>query len=285
MPREYAALEIVFAAPPTDEELGLLLADLDGDDPVAVELVDPAVRVFFSSAAGRDRAAATLRGQHGLAVAAVDVSDEDWAARSQASLRAVRAGEVLVAPPWDDTPAPVRVVIQPSMGFGTGHHATTRLCLRLLQDCARPDMRVLDVGTGSGVLAIAAARLGAARVLAIDNDPDALRSARENVDLNGVGDRVTLAHVALGADHSAPGAEHQAPIVEHRFDLVLANLTGATLVRLAPRLAAAVAPGGRLIVSGILREELEEVAGAFRAHALEGIARLDEDGWAALALS
>ena len=184
-------------------------------------------RVFFRTAEERDRAAKALREEfRGLSVAPIDVPDENWAARSQRDLTAVRVGNVIVAPPWDigasglDT-APiikpiVTIVIEPSMGFGTGHHATTRLCLAHLQRLDLRQRTVIDVGCGSAVLAIAASRLGAIHVLAIDEDPDAIQSARENVALNA-GVEVTLGVLDLRRT------------TLRRFDVVLANLTGGLL--------------------------------------------------------
>jgi ribosomal protein L11 methyltransferase len=128
------------------------------------------------------------------------------------------------------------------MGFGTGHHATTRLMLAALQKLDLHNRTVLDVGCGSGVLAIAAVLLGARGAVGVDSDPDALTSAAENVALNGVGDRVQLRTDDL-ADLTAPA------------DIVLANLTGGVLERYAGTLSALVAPSGRLIVSGIMATE------------------------------
>ena len=179
----------------------------------------------FTTAAERDRAAAGLRAaiRRTSRIEPLDVPDEDWAARSQASLRAVHVGRLIVAPPWD---APVTIVVQPSMGFGTGHHATTRLCLAALQQLDLRGSTVIDVGTGSGVLAIAASLLGAANVIGIDDDADAVSAARDNLALNPRA-RVTL---QVGDLRQAAPAN---------ADVVLANLTGALLVSAADRLQTA----------------------------------------------
>lgn len=260
-----------------------LIDGLPLDDALQVALLDDAVtamselapgvwQVFFTDAAARDRAGVGLPtgfSEAGVLVSAADVEDEDWAARSQASLKAVRVGGITVAPPWDiphdDT---LTLVIQPSMGFGTGHHATTRLCLAALQ---RLDLRgadVLDVGTGSGVLAIAAARLGASHVLAIDDDPDAMESARENVALNPGAD-VTLGTVDLRQTQLRP------------VDLVLANLTGGLLVSAAATLLAM--SRNRLILSGFLLTEAPEVRAAFAERTIEHEGQ--EDEWGCLTLA
>jgi ribosomal protein L11 methyltransferase len=156
------------------------------------------------------------------------------------------------------------------MGFGTGHHATTRLCLAALQTLDLADAFVLDVGTGSGVLAIAAERLGAARALGIDHDVDAVQSAQENLDFNPSAGRVTFAVDDLRTA-TLPLA-----------DVVTANLTGALLVVSANSLLSAVLSGGTLIVSGLLAHEREEVV-----RALGGVTVLwegEEDGWVGLAV-
>jgi ribosomal protein L11 methyltransferase len=162
-------------------------------------------------------------------------------------------------------------VILPSMGFGTGHHVTTRLCLAALQTIDLADRTVLDVGTGSGVLAIAADLLGAARAIGIDYDEDAIRSARDNLLLNPDTRQVTFETVDLAA--------RALPVV----DVLTANLTGALLVRSAPALLGAVRPGGTLILSGIQSHEREEVCLAFADTTVVSWER-DEDGWIGLAV-
>ncbi len=230
-------------------------------------------RVFFHDAASRDAAAAALERAFphtALTFTRHDVEDEDWAARSQASLRAVRIRDIVVAPPWDlqDDPGTIQIIIHPSMGFGTGHHATTRLCLSALQDLELRGRTVLDVGTGSGVLAIAAAKLGAGQVLAIDSDPDASESARENLQINGA------TNVSLGTTDIRD-------LTLKPFDLLLANLTGALLVTAAPRLLGLCK--GHLVVSGLTAPEEAEVLSAFTGCRVAS--RAQEDEWICLTLS
>lgn len=249
----------------------LLAATLDDFDVSALEEIDggSAMRAFFSSIERRDAAARAVGNAFpGAAVETADVSDEDWAARSQAALKAVRVGSITVAPPWDLPPdGDATVVILPSMGFGTGHHATTRLCLQALQDIGSKGKSVIDVGTGSGVLALAAAKLGARRVLGFDNDPDAIVNALENKELN-----------QLDVEFRCEGIDGPAGEV---FEIVLANLTGAVLVRNAAALSAFAAHDGKLVLSGLREEEEQDVVRAF-ARAVH--ARATEDGWVCLTL-
>jgi ribosomal protein L11 methyltransferase len=249
----------------------LLAAAVDDHSPTAIEQRDSDLRIFFASAGDRDAAHRALADR--FEVAAIDVPDDDWARRSQEQLQPITVGRVTVVPnPESHTPHPgtVRIVIRPSMGFGTGHHATTRLCLAALQAIDLTRCSVLDVGTGSGVLAIAAEMLGAARAIGIDCDPDAIQSARDNLALNPDIRRVSFL-VADLAVSSLPAA-----------DVVTANLTGALLVRSAPTLMAAVHPGGRLVLSGLLAGERDEVCRAFARSVVtwEG----EEDGWVGLAV-
>jgi ribosomal protein L11 methyltransferase len=246
-------------------------------------------RVFFHDAGDRDRAADALREQFtGINIRAVDVPDEDWAVRSQAGLKAVRVGSIVVAPPWDVSVAgirdsgfgirdsePIVIVIRPSMGFGTGHHATTRLCLAALQRIDLHGLRVVDIGTGSGVLAIAASRLGAATVVAIDDDPDAVAAARDNLTLNPDA-RVTIELIDL----RIPDPESR--IADH-FDVVVANLTGGLLIAAAARLACLAGPSGRLVLGGFMDDEASGVLRAFSR--LDVKWRGQEDEWVCLELS
>src|SRR5688572_14290902 len=144
--------------------------------------------VCFNDVDERNRAAEALRAAlPDLSIEPVDLPDEDWAARSQRSLTKVTAGRFIIAPPWDlpaDDVDGTVIVIEPSMGFGTGHHATTRMCLRLLSGLDISDLTVIDLGTGSGVLSMAAALSGARSVLGIDIDHDAIGSAEASAALN-----------------------------------------------------------------------------------------------------
>jgi ribosomal protein L11 methyltransferase len=259
----------------------LLLALVDDFSPTAVEQHDEAMRVFFSSSATRDAACAELQAA-GYRADPLDVSDEDWALRSQEHLTPVVVGRIAVLPDpavqasQADTVPPdlIQIVIQPSMGFGTGHHETTRLCLEALQTVDLTNAFVLDVGTGSGVLAIAADLLGATKALGIDNDPDAIHSARENLMLNPRARRTSVALADLMTTALPPA------------DVVTANLTGALLVRAAGVLAGAVRPGGTLILSGILANERDAVRGAFGEDVMAGDVMMEgrEAEWILLAL-
>jgi len=283
MTRPVPALDLRFPpAPALADRLSVALHDLG---PVAVHELGPDQaplwRVYFPSQPDRDEAGRRLAarfGDEGLVVSQVSVPDEDWARRSQADLRHVRIGRLVVAPPWDvpleTAPDHVVIVITPSMGFGTGHHETTRLCLAHLQrrDCG--GRRVIDCGTGSGVLAIAAAKLGAADVWAFDDDPDAVACARENVSLNFPAPGLSAVHVSLA------GLEEPRPVA----DLVLANLTGAALVRFAATLLAQTAPRGHLILSGFLAHEARGVLEAFEHDAAPHEAVSAEGEWRAVLL-
>jgi ribosomal protein L11 methyltransferase len=282
---------------PLRDRLVALLAE---HDLVAIQEDDldlPQVwSAHFATAAAREAAAAAI-GADGeftlIDVVPADVEDEDWASRTQADLPAITIGRVTIAPPWDlphpgtvttasaggfpppasrlPHPGSVVVQIEPSRGFGTGHHQSTRLCLVLLQNRNLPGLTVVDVGTGSGVLAITAAKLGAAFVAAMDNDPDAVANARENIAANDV-EKIVEAHVDDLSTATAPPA-----------DLVMANLTTTLLAHHAADLARLVRPSGSLIVSGFTVDDRERVAEALSPHFAVTEAA-EEDGWAAYVL-
>jgi ribosomal protein L11 methyltransferase len=234
-------------------------------------------RVFFASAADRDAASAALRAVGiDLTLTVEDVSDEDWAARSQRALTAVEAGAFIVAPPWDvrASPGKTTIIVEPSRGFGTGHHASTRLCLRALSALSIRGLDVLDLGTGSGVLALAASLSGARSVVAVDVDPDAIDAARASDTLNP---RARAIEWSIG-DFRDPDWP---PAAQRRWDLVLANLTGGMLRSSAPRIRELIAPGGRLVVSGFDLDERPEVE---RALALDLRLTFEEDNWIGLVL-
>jgi ribosomal protein L11 methyltransferase len=231
--------------------------------------------VCFSDEDECDRAAAAIQSAlpH-LDIERVELPDEDWAAKSQQSLTAVRAGSFIVAPPWDlpaeDVDATV-IVIVPSMGFGTGHHATTRMCLRLLSALDISDHTVLDLGTGSGVLSMAAALMGARSVLGLDVDRDAIDSAESSAQLNVLPDTIAFTVADFRIEPPPPA------------DLVLANLTGGMLTSTAETISSLVRQGGRLIVSGFDVTEIEGVRAAFGR--FDEISCLTEDNWNALLLT
>ena len=185
----------------------------------------------------------------------------------------------MVCPTWVNYAArrgEVLIRIDPGMAFGTGQHPTTRLCLEALESRLRPGHTVLDVGTGSGILAIAAALLGAERVIALDRDPVAVAVAHQNVATNGVDDRVRVLEGSLSAVAPLPGQD--AP----RFDLVLANISSAGIVEMAPDLAHALAPGGTLVASGISEPSVETCRDTLEKAGLRLLERMDREGWCAL---
>jgi len=205
------------------------------------------------------------------------LADADWAAAWREHFRPVAVGKrLLIAPPWETPAASDRLVltIEPGRAFGTGHHGTTAGCLALLESIVAvdPPARALDLGTGSGILAIAAARLGVADVLACDSDPDAIAAAGANAARNGVADRVhaSIAEVATLGTEPAP--------------LVLANLLAAAHRAFGARYATLVSAGGVLVAGGLLDAEADDVARALAAHGFRREAACSLEGWTSLAL-
>jgi ribosomal protein L11 methyltransferase len=212
----------------------------------------------------------------GLPSRVTPIADEDWAEAWRAHFAPFAVGRrLIIAPPWETPVSDGRQVltIEPGRAFGTGQHGSTAGCLMLLESIlerARPSW-ALDLGTGSGILAIAAARLGVGDVHALDSDPDAVSSAAANVERNGLGGRVrcTVADAATLKAEPAP--------------LVLANLLAAAHHTLAPQYARLVAPGGVLVLGGLLDAEADDVAASLSAHGLARQAARSVEGWTSLA--
>jgi ribosomal protein L11 methyltransferase len=199
-----------------------------------------------------------------------DVPDRDWERAWMDRFEPMRFGESIWICPWHVEPDPawpVVVRLDPGLAFGTGTHATTALCLEWLDAHDLAGRRVIDYGCGSGVLAIAAALKGAARVLAIDHDPQALDATRDNAQRNGVADRIEAVLPEAGVEQAA--------------DVVVANILASPLIELAPMLAAFLRPGGRLVLSGILTEQAEVVEAAYLTR-LRPAGRGEREGWVRL---
>lgn len=204
----------------------------------------------FFSLVEEARAAAEALGREGPIE---EVADEDWSERWKRDLAPFAIGRVFIRPSWVNEPPPpgaIEVILDPGMAFGTGTHPTTSLCLAALDEllATSPDTNVLDVGTGSGLLAIAARKLGAKRVVGTENDPVALEVASENGVRNGVDLDLRL---------EPPDA------VTGIFGVVVANILANTLIALAPGIASRLAPGGTLLLSGLLEGQEEEVRAAY----------------------
>jgi ribosomal protein L11 methyltransferase len=206
------------------------------------------------------------------------VHEEDWAEAWKQHFPVMRVGHrIVIQPTWrsyEREPHDVVISLDPGMAFGTGLHPTTRLCLAGIEDWADRDLlgdaRVLDVGTGSGILAIAAGLFGASYVLGIDTDPLAIETTRVNAERNGLSSIIDARTGSLPLPEPA------------QFHLVAANLIAGVLIELAEGLAATVWPGGRLLASGIFFEREEEVVTAFEAAGLQVVGRLAEGEWLAL---
>ncbi len=174
------------------------------------------------------------------------VAEQNWVQLTQSQFDPIHVSERLwIVPSWHESPDPaaINLILDPGMAFGTGSHPTTRLCLEWLERHVTAGCSVLDYGCGSGILAIAAARLGAGPVAGVDIDPQAVEAARANAERNGV--------AALFADSAEP--------VAGEYDVVVANILSNPLRVLAPAICAHVRPGGRLALSGILREQVDEI--------------------------
>jgi ribosomal protein L11 methyltransferase len=278
----------------TTEQSGRRVADLVAEsfagDAVAVSLVDIGagrwrVAAYFHGAVKANALRALIRAAAGPAAAKAlrleRVAAKDWVRESLAGLQPVAAGRFTVHGAHDRTRIPLNrigIEIEAALAFGTGHHGTTRGCLlaldRLCKARSKNCRRILDLGTGSGVLAIAAARALHQRVLATDNDAAAVRAARANARLNRAG---ALVEVMQADGVTARTLRRHAP-----FDLIFANILLAPLQRFAAPLIRLTAPGGRIVLSGLLRSQANAAIAAYRTLALER--RIDIDGWTTLVM-
>lgn len=217
--------------------------------------------------------------QHGIdkgagAVSWKAVADEDWAETWKEFFHTEKIGaRTVIKPTWEEYEAKageIVVELDPGAAFGTGQHATTSLCIRALEDLVRPGMTVFDVGTGSGVLAIVAAKLGAKRVEAVDFDPVAVRVARENVRQNGAEDVVHTERSDLLKS------------VAGEADLIIANIIADIIVRLFGEVKGSLAAGGTMLLSGIIEDRLADVVEAAGRHGFSVEKIEQEKGWAAV---
>jgi ribosomal protein L11 methyltransferase len=223
---------------------------------------------LFATEAQAQEAAALLQPQmffEGCQMVAVQaVAEQDWVRLTQSQFAPVEVTPAFwIVPTWHDVPAQARQVIRldPGLAFGTGTHPTTRMCLRWIAGQDLRQRRVLDYGCGSGILAIGAAKFGAQTIDAVDIDPDAVRATLDNAQANGV-------QLHAGLPDQAQG----------QYDVVLANILATPLKVLAPLLCARVAPGGHLVLAGILSRQADELRQAYAAHAELQVID-EEDGW------
>ena len=198
-----------------------------------------------------------------------EIAEQNWVQLTQSQFEPIRVSERLwIVPSWHEAPDPdaLVLVLDPGMAFGTGSHPTTRLCLEWLERIVVPGMTILDYGCGSGILAIAAAKLGASEVLGVDIDLQAVNAAKNNAERNDVSARFD--------DSAGP--------ITGQFDIVVANILANPLKALAPAITGHVRAGGRLALSGILVEQAEELIAIYAPYILLSIADTRE-GWVCLA--
>jgi ribosomal protein L11 methyltransferase len=248
-------------------------SSLETDDPPAIKGYLEAVN---GSAATVNDLKEMLLKRGASEVTLSEVPDEDWSEIWKQHFKPRRVGKnMIVVPSWENFasgPDDLPLILDPGQAFGTGEHATTRLCLELLEGANPKDKRILDIGCGSGILSIAAAKLGAANIAAIDVDESAVEIARENAKLN----EVTLElHAGEGLGDWSKG---------RTWDIVLSNIVSATLVRIALEVAQHTSPGGAWIVSGILKENWDDVLTGAKTAGFELEIIQEEDDWIAATL-
>ena len=204
------------------------------------------------------------------------IEEEDWQESWKRHFHVLRVGRrIVICPTWREhreQPDEIVISLDPGMAFGTGHHPTTRMCLEAVEALVFPNSRVLDVGCGSGILSIASAKLGAAEVVSYEIEEPAARVARENALRNGVEQVVKVVQGTLGSDDGR----------EQGYDVVLANISATVVSSMSGLLAGAVAPGGKVVVSGIVGDRNEEAADKLKLAGLTLIEETWSDDWVAL---
>jgi ribosomal protein L11 methyltransferase len=219
---------------------------------------------------------AAMEAYPAVQLTAKPIYEQDWAVSWREFFGVVETGgRVVIVPTWIDHESlagQIVVRLDPGQAFGTGHHETTRLCLAALDKLARPGVRMLDNGTGSGVLSIAAAKLGVEQITAVDIDAIAAEVAQRNCDANGIGDRVTITAGTLSEDHAG------------RYELAVSNISTPANLRLARVFGKVVEPGGDLLLSGILTPDAPNVVAAFADEGFEHLETTEERDWCCIHL-
>jgi len=258
------SIDLVRAPEDAPEDKDLTIAELwEAGCAGVIELDDAGLRVFFDD----DARATELQSRFGGEIKPADT--RDWVAFAHEYLKPMEIGErIFVCPEWRDDPAPpgrIRIVVNAGLAFGTGAHETTRLCLEAIERHLKPGMTVVDVGTGSGILAEAAVRLGAGAVHANDNDPEAVAVARENFERAGVAVTLSIGSVdAFPADFA---------------DLIVANISPAWISDLAPEWVRVLKPGGIAILSGFEMSDVARVSAALEAAGARVTGEFGEHEW------
>ncbi len=242
---------------------------------IAVSLFVPAERNLAEYTAFLKERFSTL--SIDAALSTEGMREEDWAESWKQYYKPIHLGRVTIVPAWEDyTAAPGEIIVRmdPGMAFGTGTHETTRLVMQLLEDEVHGGESVLDVGTGSGILAICASKLGAARCSAYDIDPVAVKVARENVKDNG------CTNITCGVSDLLRGVD----LANGKYDLCVANIVADIIIRMSPDIGACLTDNGRLIVSGIIGCRAAEVREALTAQGFSIVREETENDWLAILL-
>ena len=262
-------------------DVGELLSRLDDATVQGAWEEGGAVHLYWAEAQWNEERLSALRAaladlgkpnqEQSLFVTLVPV--QDWNEAWARSVKPFRIGRLVIRPSWEPvtlTPRDLEIILDPKQAFGTGHHATTRMMLEWLQEHIRGGEEVLDVGTGSAILAMAAVKLGANSAIGIEIDPVAVDCAREYVEQNGVLDQIDI---VCGTLADLPHGKRES------INLVLANLDRQTVLSLAEELSSLASGGARVLVSGILLEQEFEIVERFSTLGLACVSRRDEEGW------